>query len=287
MAPAGHDLIPTDPMPLQLKKVEPARGARWLGDAFALFARRPLAFTAMFAVFLFAALAVSLLPLVGGVLQMMSLPLLSLGFMVASQSALFGGPVTPAQFIEPLRADPARRRSLLLLCLIYGLAAIAILVICDWVSGGAMQRLQELMAQGTVDQAELDALMAEPGVTAAAMLALVLGSLLSVPFWHAPALVHWGRQSVAQSLFSSTLAVWRCKGAFFVYGLAWFVVATVFGIAAALVFSVLGAHSAASMLALPAGLLFSTVFYVSLLFTFNDSFGGAQGQAADGEPPAA
>ncbi|EGJ10517.1 BPSS1780 family membrane protein [Rubrivivax benzoatilyticus] len=271
-------------MPLQLKTVDPARGARWLRDAFALYARRPLAFTALFAVFLFAALAVSLVPVLGGVLQMMSLPMLSLGFMVASQSALIGGPVTPAQFVEPLKGDARRRTSLLVLCALYGLCAIAILVICDLVSGGAMQRLQELMARGTVPQEELDALMAEPGVTTAAFVGLVLGTLLSVPFWHAPALVHWGRQGVAQSLFSSTLAVWRCKGAFLVYGLAWFVVATVFGIVAALVFSLLGAHSAASMLALPAGLLFSTVFYVSLLFTFNDSFGGADAVRPPVEP---
>jgi hypothetical protein len=27
---------------------------------------------------------------------------------------------------------------------------------------------------------------------------------------------------------------------------------------------------------LPAGLFFSTVFYISLLFSFNDSFGGAE-----------
>ena len=272
-------------MPLQLKTVEPARGARWVRDAFALFSRRPLAFTMLFVVFLFAALFVSLVPFVGGLLQMMSLPLLSLGFMIATHSALTGGKVSPGQFVEPLRADPASRRSLLALCALYGLAAIGILAISDWASGGAMQQLQDLMAQGSVEQEELDALMAEPGVSRAALVGLFLGALLSVPFWHAPALVHWGRQGVAQALFSSTLAVWRCKGAFLVYGLAWFALATVFGIGATLLFAVLGAGNAASALALPAGLLFSTVFYISLLFSFNDSFGGAQPQAAETPTP--
>ena len=88
-------------MALILKTVEPARGARWMGDAWRLYARRPLAFTALFAVFLFAALVVSLVPFLGGLAQMMSLPLLSLGFMVASQSALLDGPVHPRQYIEP------------------------------------------------------------------------------------------------------------------------------------------------------------------------------------------
>ena len=78
-------------MALLLKSVEPARGARWVGDAFRLFARRPLAFTSLFVLFLFVALFSALVPLLGGVLQMMLLPLLSLGFMIASQSALTGG----------------------------------------------------------------------------------------------------------------------------------------------------------------------------------------------------
>jgi hypothetical protein len=207
---------------------------------------------------------------------MMSLPLLSLGFMVASQSALLDGPVRPGQFIEPLRGDPRRRKTLLTLCAIYGVAAVAILILCDAVSGGAMQRLQTLMASAETPQAEIDALLAEPGVSAAVLLGALLATLLSIPFWHAPALVHWGDQGVGQALFSSTLAVWRSKGAFLVYGLAWVAVILVFGLVTALVLGLLGGGRIAGMLALPAGLLFSTVFYVSLLFTFNDSFGGAQ-----------
>jgi hypothetical protein len=45
-------------------------------------------------------------PLLGGLVQMMSLPLLSLGFMVAAQVALLDGKVHPRQFIEPLQTDP-------------------------------------------------------------------------------------------------------------------------------------------------------------------------------------
>jgi hypothetical protein len=102
----------------------------------------------------------------------------------------------------------------------------------------------------------------------------VLGSLLSVPFWHAPALVHWGGHSTGQALFSSTLAVWRSKGAFLVYGLCWIGLSFAAAIAMTIV-AQLGARPLATAMALAGGLLFSTVFYVSLLFTFNDSFGGA------------
>ncbi len=261
-------------MALSLKTVEPARGARWIGDAWRLFARKPLAFTALFAVFLFGALLVSIVPLLGALVQMMSLPLLSLGFMVASQSALLDGPVHPRHYIEPLRTDAQRRRSLLILCCAYGVCALLILWLADAVSDGAWGRMQVLMAKGDAAQAQIDALLSEPGVTAGALLGVVLGSALSVPFWHAPALVHWGGHSVAQALFSSTVAVWRSKGAFFVYAMAWTGLILLFGVLTALVLGLLGMPQLAGVLGVPAGLVFSAVFYISLLFTFNDSFGG-------------
>ena len=217
-------------MALLLKTVSAARGPRWVGDAFRLFGRRPLGFTALFAVFLFTALLVAQVPLLGGLVQMMALPLLSLGFMVAGQSALLGGPVRPSQFIEPLRTDARRRRALLLLCVSYGIAALLILLLADTVSNHAWARLQALLAKGDQAQREIDALLSEPGVGTAGLLLALLGSALSVPFWHAPALVHWGGQGAAQSLFSSTLAVWRNKGAFVLYMAAWAGVLMLFGI---------------------------------------------------------
>ena len=263
-------------MALQLKTVDATRGTRWVGDAFRLFWRRPMGFTALFAVFLFAALLVAQVPLLGGIVQMMSLPLLSLGFMVASQSALLGGAVRPVQFVEPLRTDAARRRALLVLCAGYGIAALAIVLLADAVSNHAWERLQLLIAKGDGAQPEIDALLAEPGVATGALVLVVLGTALSVPYWHAPALVHWGGQSAGQALFSSTLAVWRNKGAFLFYLLAWVGVVFAFGALAALVLGLVGLPQLAGVLGVPAGLVFSAVFYVSVLFTFNDSFGGAE-----------
>ena len=269
-------------MTLSLKTVEAARGARWVGEAWRLFARKPLAFTALFAVFLFGALLVSIVPFLGGLVQMMSLPLLSLGFMVASQSALLDGPVHPRHYVEALRTDATRRRALLILCVIYGVCALLILLLADAVSDGAWGRMQSLMAKGDVAQPQLEALLAEPGVTTGALIGIVLGTALSVPFWHAPALVHWGGHSVAQALFSSTVAVWRCKAAFFVYSMVWAGLIVLFGILTAVMLGLLGLPQLAGVMGVPAGLVFSAVFYISLLFTFNDSFGGAAPPSDDG-----
>ncbi|MBN8510527.1 MAG: hypothetical protein J0L57_18190 [Burkholderiales bacterium] len=73
-------------------------------------------------------------------------------------------------------------------------------------------------------QAEVDALLADPRLVQGMLVRFGLAALPSVPFWQAPPLVYWQGQGVAQALFSSTLALWRRKGAFAVYALAWFAV---------------------------------------------------------------
>jgi hypothetical protein len=260
-------------MALSLKTPAAARGALWVREGLRLFGRKPLAFSGMFAAFLFVTLIVAFVPFVGPLLQMMMLPLLSLGFMVASLAALKGEPVQPGQFFEPFQADPARTRTLILLCVAFGLAAVGLLLLCNVVSDGKLEQLQTLWAAGEEQREERDALAADPDVFLATLVGIAGVVLLSIPFWHAPALVYWGSQGLGQALFSSTLAVWRAKGAFLVYGLSWLALVAVFGIVAALLLSLFGAPQMVGLVALPAGLMFSTVFYVSLIFSFSDSFG--------------
>ncbi len=262
-------------MAMILKAVSPGRGAQWVRDGLRLYLRHPLAFTSLFVLFLLVALFITLVPLIGGVLQVAILPLLSLGFMVASQSALLDGPVHARQFIEPLRGTAKSRAALLMLCGLYGLGVVMTMLLCDLVSDGAFTRAMDLMRQVDPPQAEMQALLADRGLLTGTLVGTTLLSALSVPFWHAPALVHWGAQSVGQALFSSTLAVWRSRGAFLVYMLVWFGLVATVGLASALLFGLLGLGQLGSMVALPAGLFFSTLFYVSLIFTFNDSFGNS------------
>ncbi len=281
-------------MPLLLKPVEASRGTRWIGDAFRLFGRKPLAFTALFAVFVFIVTLSSVVPMLGMAVQFMAMPLVSLGFMVAGQSALLDGPVHPRQYLEPLRGDPLRRRALIKLSFLYGMLALCILLVADAASDSAFGRMQALMAQGagtasgtTPGTAQLP-LQPPPGLGTAVFLMLGLGTLLSVPFWHAAPLVHWGGQGVKQALFSSTVAVWRSKGAFAVYIAAWVGLSFLVGTAALILIALLGAPQLVSLLLVPVMMSFSAVFYLSVLFTFNDSFGGAPSRAADEPaPPAA
>lgn len=270
-------------MALSLRQAPAIEGVQWLRDAFGLFFRRPLPFTAMFAAFLVSALLATLLPFVGGVVMLMALPLLSLGFMLASRAARQGEPVNPGLFIEPLRGERKRRNTLLTLCALYALCTMLIMSFSDVIDGGSFEKLQRLIAQGDEARADLEQLLADPRLTWGMLTRFGLAAALSMPFWHAPALVHWQGQSVGQSLFSSTLALWRCRGAFLTYSLAWVAVIAIFGAMVGVLFAFFDARQLAGIIAMPAGLMFSAVFYVSLLFTYEGCFSdGDAVRALDG-----
>lgn len=267
-------------MTLKLKTVAPRQGLRWVRHGFAVFLRKPLPFAALFGAFLFVAMVLLLLPFVGGALLFMWLPLVSLAFMLATHQVMQRRMPTPALLVQPLQHDPTRRRALLQLGIAYMLATFVILLISDAVDGGSFARLQSLMADPQRHREEIDALVADPRLQAGLLLRFGLAGLLSVPFWHAPALVYWDRQGAGQALFSSTLAIWRARGAFLVYGLGWVAATMLVGIAANLLFLILGSPQLLGMVALGAGLVFSTAFYASLYFTFADSFETAAGPPA-------
>jgi hypothetical protein len=263
-------------MALRLQPVAAHQGLRWVRQGFALFARKPLAFTALLLAFFFCTLVLSVLvPLVGSLVSLMALPLLTMGFLLASRSALAGGPVHPGQLIEPLRAPKPQRNALLMLCALYGIVTVLVFFAADAIMGDALERLQGAIGS-PASQEQLNAVLSDPRVQRGMLLEALLLSLIAVPFWHAPPLVLWGQQSVAQSLFSSTVALWRCRGAFALYAAVWFAVIFVLGTLTTLLLALFGLGQMAPAAALPIALMCMSVFYVSLYFIFVDSFAPAE-----------
>jgi hypothetical protein len=258
-------------MQLHLQKIPAANGRLWIRHGFKVFRRQPMALAGLFGLFLFAGFVLMLLPGAGLLLTMAALPLLSLGFMLATHLVLQNKTPTAAVFLAPLKLTPERRRAQLMLCLSYATAALLIGLLADWLDGGSTLALQKLMAENA-DADAIAAAATDPRLFWGVSVRLGLATLLSVPFWHAPALVHWGGQGVAQALFSSTLALWRNKGAFALNSLLW--AALLLGIAGgiSLLSAALGLAQFAPVVLMTVGLLLSTVFYASLYFSFVDCF---------------
>lgn len=260
-------------MGLKLQSVAPRQGWTWLRDGLRLYLRRPLGFTGLFMVSLIGVMVLMSIPVVGGVIGLAMLPMMTLGFMAATRATLRNEPMGPLMFVTPLRAGAPGRGALVKLCIGYGLASVGVMLFSHWADGGAFEQLQNVMARPEASAKEVQAALTHPQLLTGMLLRVVLVALVSVPYWHAPALVAWGGQSAGQALFSSTLALWRAKGAFTLYSVGWMVAVALFGVLLALLFNLLGLRQFVGLLGIPAGLIFSTAFYVSLWFTFVDCFG--------------
>ncbi len=277
-------------MGLRLQSVAASQGWTWVRDGVRLYLRRPVAFSAMLLLFLLATGVWSVLPVIG-LAALASLPLLSLGFMVASRSVLRGGLAHPGQFPEPLLRgphgvpDPLRRRNLLLLCALYGAGALAVVWWVGWVYGDAMDALREAMSRQGPSSTEAASAAGDPRLMQGTLSFGLLATLLSIPFWHAPALVWWGGQGIWQALFSSTLGVWRAKAAYLVYSAAWLLASIALSLVVGVLAGSFGSPALITWLVPALVLALSSAFYVSLWFSFVDNFGSPD--ESEDDPPAA
>lgn len=269
-------------IPMKLHLVPARNGALWVRSGFGAFFKRPLAFAALFTGVMLFGLVALLLPFVGEFVVLAAMPLVSLGFMIATRRVMLGNLASPAVFIEPLRGSPAKRIALVQMGVVYAIATFAILLLADVADGGKFEALQEAIASGKNDADSIAELLGDGQLQFGLLLRFGLASLMSLPFWHAPALVHWGDQSVGKAFFFSTMACWRNLRAFAVYALAWGGVILAFGVVANVMAALLRSPQIIALATVPVGLLLSTVFYASLYFTFADCF--APDRAPDAEP---
>lgn len=278
----------TPSTPLKLLTVPARQGAVWVREGFRIFFKRPMVFAGLFAVFMFAVFVLALLPVIGSLLLLALLPLVTLAFMLATRLALQGQLPAPTALVQPLRMGRPRWVAMLKLGVIYAVATFAILGLSDLIDGGAFDALMDALPAIQTKPEVVNAKLADPRLGLGLLLRTALAGLLSVPFWHAPALVYWGGQGCAQSLFSSTLACWRNKAAFTVYSLAWLAAIMLFVTLGSLVFGLLGQLPLLALAATPFSLLLTTVFYASLYFTFADCFdaGAMSAPPASAEPTA-
>lgn len=259
---------------MKLQLVAARRGAHWVRDGFRIMLRRPLAFCGLFVIYMLVGQVLMLLSPLGALVVFAMMPLGSLGFMLATRVALEQRFPGPGVFIEPLRSSREKRRAQITLGLIYAVALGAVLWVGDTIGGQAFETLQRAMASGKTTAEDLQPLLSNPKLQWGTLWVLSGAALLSVPFWFAPALVHWGSQSWGKALFFSTMACWRNKGAMLVYSLTWFGVIMLFGLASNVLVALFGRPQLMVLFAMPAMLMLSTAFYASLYFTFVDSFQG-------------
>jgi hypothetical protein len=275
------------PVAIRIRSVPPMAGLAWIRAGFRLFARRPGGFLGLFGIALIAMLLLRLVaPPVVLLLSLALIPLISLGFMVSTSNVLDDLPIHPGAFLEPLRASPPQRRAQLQIGLAYVLTALAAYLIGDWIDKGEATRWMTAIATAKPDGTP----PAPQPLSAAGIVSLFLQTgwiaLVAVPLWHAPALVHWGRQRTAQAMFSSIVALWRTRAAFVVYNMGWWMIGVMFMFAISLIAALIGNPLIAVTLMVPVLWPLSTVFYITLWYAFVDTFEIRAAEAAGSDADA-
>ena len=261
---------------MKLKLVPARQGAVWVRQGLSVFFRKPLAFCVLFLVYL----------LVGPMLMLAVAPLVSLGFMIATRQALDNRFPFPGVFVEPLRVSRSQRWAQIQLGLAYAVSVAGVFWVADVVGGAAFDAVRQAVSSGKTTPQELEPLLADMHLQLAWLILAGGVALLAVPFWHAPALVHWDGQSAIKAMFFSTVACWRNKGALTVYSLGWGAVMLLFAFVTTMVFALLGAPQLVYLAFTPAMLMLSSAFYASLYFTFADSFEPTANSMSPPPPPA-
>jgi len=258
-------------MNLHLQTVPARQGLAWIRHGFAVYKRRPLAMSSLCSfVFMLMLVLPQLLPPLGVILALLP-PLLSLGFMLATHEVLQGRAPKLGVFLAPLRLTVQRRRSQMWMCLLFAVLQFGIGLLASSLFGDSVERLVNARTAPTPNDAAVLAAVSDPRLLQGFLVWSILQTLVAIPFWQAPALVHWSGQGAPQALFSSTLALWRNRAAFTVYGLGWAAAFLAISLVLLPVAALLGPQLGVAFLAL-AMISLATTFNSSLYFSFVDCF---------------
>jgi hypothetical protein len=259
---------------VRLQQVAPGQGTSWVRKGFQVFGRQPLGFASLFAAVLFMSLVLGLIPWLGSIATLVLAPAVSLLFMIASRRVGAGQAAMPGAIVELVSAGRSRLLPLLKLGIAYVAATLLLFWLAGVLDGGALASFFATMRDAKMTPEALAARATQPGVQLGLMLRLLFLGALSTAFWHAPALVFWGDPGWAKSLFFSSVALWRNKGAFALYGLVWMALWMMLLAIVSIGVGVFGPQRF-TLVATPLTLIFSTIFYASLWFTFTGCFSPA------------
>jgi hypothetical protein len=260
------------PVAVRIRDVAPLAGLSWVRRGVRTFGRKPGGFLGLFGLaMLVMVMLVVLVPLVLIPFAFALMPLMSLGFMVATEAVHNDLPIRPGAFIEALASGSRERAALAQIGLVYVAAALAAVMLGHWIDGGELARWVTAMSTPLPDGSPpTPTPLSNRGLAGLLTLTGII-AIVSIPLWHAPALVHWGRQRAPQAMFSSVVALWHTRGAFIVYLLGWWALVMSTMLVADLVASLLGTVLR-TMLVFFAQWSLTAVFYVTLWYGFEDTF---------------
>ncbi|MEO8935241.1 MAG: BPSS1780 family membrane protein [Burkholderiaceae bacterium] len=235
--------------------------------------------------------SVSVVTMLGSLLVAMLTPALTVGFLQACRVADSGLAIQPLMLFAPLRAGRRTVLRLLTLGAVQMLALVCILLLTTGTDafrpdppgdGAATTATVPARATGSGDPptpvtsapvdksasaSDVPTEAEQKALTRMAFQRLAQGLAylpIALLMWYAPMLVAWHELPPGKAMFFSLVAVWRNRGAFVVYGVAWLAIWILASIGLAIVTTVVGVGNVAAIVAAPLAILLLTCMYCSV-----------------------
>jgi hypothetical protein len=251
---------------MKLNAVTPKEGYTWIRQGIWLFKQNPLGFLMLVFIYVFTAQLAVIIPVIGVFAVLLLTPTLSVGFMTACRQAIQKERIGPMVYLIALQSGVLIRKRMLQLGLIYA----TLIVLMSFILS-LLVDFEMLLPLMTGDKAMT------PEALRQIYLILFFGGILYIPIamvmWFSPILVAWADMSVAQALFSSCLAFWTNKAAFFFYISIWGAILIAMPLTIGMVFDALDFGQAASFIIAPISIAGLTVMHCSFYATWKACFG--------------
>jgi hypothetical protein len=250
---------------MKLNTVTVNEGYTWIKQGIWLFKQNPLGFLMLVFMYVFAAQLAVMIPVIGVFAVLLLTPTLAVGFMTACRQAIQKERIKPMVYLIALQSGLLIRRRMMQLGLVYAglilLLSFALSLFVDF------ELLLPLM---TSDQS------ITPEALRQIYLLLFLGAILYIPvamlMWFSPVLIAWADMSIAQALFSSFLACWNNKAAFFIYLAIWGAILIAIPLTVGMILDAIDLGQVASFIIAPISMAGLTVMHCSFYATWKACF---------------
>jgi hypothetical protein len=250
---------------MKLNSVPPKEGYTWIRQGIWLFKQNPFGFLTLIFMYVFVAQLAVLVPVIGVFAVLLLTPTLSVGFMTACRLAIQKERIRPTVYVTALQSTPLIRKRILQLGLVYA----ALILLLSFVLGLLVDF--ELLIPLLTNEKPIT-----PEALSQIYTILFFGGLLYVPIamlmWFSPILVAWADMPVAQALFSSAIACWTNRGAFFLYIAIWGAILVAIPLTIGAILDALGLGQAASFIIAPISMAGLTVMHCSFFATWKACF---------------
>jgi uncharacterized membrane protein len=193
---------------IRVADVPATRGANWLGEAFALYRQRPIAWIGLCAGWLAITFALIVVPLVGGVLANFIQPVFFASFAIVAYRQSAGEPIAMSDLFSGFRHNV---RALVNLGALLLLAEIAVFALMAWVG---LPLANDADRSFTI-QEYVESLHGKEWILAGGFLLTVM---VKGALWFAPPLIAFHQMSTTHAMRWSLYAALSNLGAMIVYG---------------------------------------------------------------------